>query len=77
VAANYIEANETLGSKDEIFRLKICKKEAKESCLWLSLIDCHDSDSLESEREKLIQESTELVRIFSSIVKKLEKRFLD
>ncbi len=31
VGANYIEANEKLGDKDLTFRLKIARKEAKES----------------------------------------------
>ena len=31
VGANYIEANEKLGDKDFVFRLKIARKEAKES----------------------------------------------
>jgi four helix bundle protein len=31
VGANYIEANEALSKKDFIFRLRICRKEAKES----------------------------------------------
>lgn len=35
VGANYIEANEKLGDKDFVFRLKISKKEAKESRYWL------------------------------------------
>ena len=39
VAANYIEANEKLGEKDLIMKLRICKKEAKETILWLRLID--------------------------------------
>ncbi len=38
VAANYIEANEKLGVKDFKFRLKISRKEAKESVLWLKLL---------------------------------------
>ncbi|HLZ16120.1 MAG TPA: four helix bundle protein [Cyclobacteriaceae bacterium] len=38
VAANYIEANEALSKKDFIYRLKVCRKEAKESRLWLDLI---------------------------------------
>lgn len=29
VGANYIEANENLGTKDKIYRFKICRKEAK------------------------------------------------
>ena len=39
VGANYIEANESLGKKDFLMRIRICRKEAKESCYWLRLID--------------------------------------
>ncbi|MCL6265150.1 four helix bundle protein [Flagellimonas myxillae] len=38
VGANYIEANEKLGDKDFYFRLKIARKEAKESGFWLRLL---------------------------------------
>ena len=38
IGANYIEANEKLGDKDFIFRLKISRKEAKESVYWLQLL---------------------------------------
>lgn len=38
-AANYIEANEALSKKDFIYRIRICRKETKESCLWLRLCD--------------------------------------
>jgi four helix bundle protein len=38
VAANCIEANEALGDKDRVMRFRICRKEAKESQLWLRLI---------------------------------------
>lgn len=40
VASNYIEANESFSNKDFIYRVKICRKEAKETCLWLRLIKC-------------------------------------
>ena len=40
VAANYIEANEAFSKKDFIYRVKICRKEAKETRLWLKLIKC-------------------------------------
>jgi four helix bundle protein len=39
VGANYIEANESLSKKDFLMRIKICRKEAKESRYWLRLID--------------------------------------
>jgi len=38
VGANYIEANESLSKKDFVMRIKICRKEAKESSYWLNLI---------------------------------------
>ena len=39
VGANYIEANEALSKKDFLYRLKICRKEAKESKYWICLLD--------------------------------------
>jgi four helix bundle protein len=68
VGANYIEANESLGKKDFLMRVRISRKEAKESRYWLKLIDCGDQDS--PKRDKLIQEATELMKIFGSIVEK-------
>lgn len=38
-ASNYIEANESISKKDFVHRIKICRKEAKESKLWLKLCD--------------------------------------
>jgi four helix bundle protein len=38
VGANYIEANESLSKKDFLMRIKICRKEAKETRYWLGLI---------------------------------------
>lgn len=69
-AANYIEANESISKKDFIMRIKICRKEAKESQLWLKLIDLSNNQALEINREKLIQETTQLTKIFGSILEK-------
>src|SRR5919198_3047655 len=41
VGANYIEANESLSKKDFVMRIKICRKEAKESRYWLRLIEAN------------------------------------
>ncbi len=71
VGANYIEANEALSKKDFVMRIKISRKEAKESVFWLRLIYV-DSQELENENRKLIQEATELKKIFSSICSKSE-----
>jgi four helix bundle protein len=69
VAANYIEANDALGKKDFLMRMRISRKESKESRLFLRLLDCGDSDELARERSRLVQEAQELKLIFSSIIK--------
>jgi len=71
IGANYIEANEALSRKDFIMRIKICRKEAKESRYWLNLIDC--GNTLENERKDLLRESTELTNIFGTIYRKSDK----
>ncbi len=70
IGANYREANEALGKKDFQMRIKISRKESKESAYWLRLIN--ETNSLENfkEAERLIQEATELKKIFSSIIEK-------
>lgn len=68
VAANYIEANEALSKKDFILRIKICRKEAKESRLWLKLTQ--PKSELAQEKVYLINESTEFTKIFGSILEK-------
>ena len=68
VGANYIEANEALSKKDFIMRIKICRKEAKETRYWLKLISCNEE--LMKEQANLIQESTELMKIFGAIIEK-------
>ncbi len=70
VGANYIEANEALGKKDFIMKIKICRKEAKESRYWLNLIDTFDEQDQENERKRLEKEATELMNIFGSISRK-------
>lgn len=68
--ANYIEANEALSKNDFSHRIKICRKEAKESRYWLRLVDINNQEALEKERKRLIQEATELMKIFGSILKR-------
>jgi four helix bundle protein len=70
VGANYIEANEALSKKDFAMRIKICRKEAKETRYWLELLDTADESSLELQRSKLVGESTELMNIFAAILRK-------
>ena len=72
VGANYIEANEALSKKDFLMRIKICRKEAKESAYWLKLVDPGDDSELKHVRDGLIQEATELTSIFGSILRNSE-----
>lgn len=68
VGANYIEANEALSRKDFVMRIKISKKETKESRYWLFLTE--PLAEQENERQRLIQESNELMKIFGAIIEK-------
>jgi len=67
IGANYIEANESLSKKDFLMRIKISRKESKESIYWLKLVETKDQ---EKSREALIGEATELMKIFGSIAEK-------
>ncbi len=53
-------------------RIKICRKEAKESRYWLRLIDTGDGKEQEKERGELEKEATEMMNIFGSILRKSE-----
>ena len=68
VGANYIEANESLSKKDFVMRIKISRKEAKESWYWLELTEPKEEQMME--KQDLIKEATELTKIFGSIVEK-------
>ena len=73
VGANYIEANENLGDKDLIFRLKIARKEAKESKNWLQLLNDLNPDQ-KTFSESLLFEIEELRKILSAIITKTSKQ---
>lgn len=67
-AANYIEANECLSRKDFFHRVRICRKEVKESRLWLNL--CEFTNELDLKKSQLVSETLELMKIFGSILEK-------
>jgi four helix bundle protein len=71
IGANYIEANESIGKKDFVMKIKTCRREAKESGYWLRLLDC--DGQLESAKAKLLAKSQELTKIFGAIVRKSEE----
>lgn len=52
-----------------MFRLKIARKEAKESLLWLKLLrDLNETEKVEI--ESLMQETDEIKKILSAIINK-------
>ncbi len=67
VAANYLEAQEGLSRKDFFYRIRVCRKEAREAGLWLRLLESGAEAALHQEREELVTEADELTRIFSAI----------
>ena len=68
VAANYIEANEAVSRKDFVLRLRIARKECKETNYWLRMTE--PSEMQAAAQKRLSEESTELVRIFSAIIER-------
>ena len=70
IAANYIEASDSLGKNDERMKLRISRREAKESVLWLKLL-LTDDKSLEEERLLLIDEAIQIKKILSNIILKV------
>jgi len=68
VGANYIEANESLSKKDFLMRLKISRKEAKESIYWLKLLGSDNESS--QDVSSLLKEAVELRNILSAIIGK-------
>jgi four helix bundle protein len=69
IGANYIEANESLSRKDFIYRMKVCRKEAKETWYWLELSS--PTKEFEDAKMRLMCESIELIKIFSAIISKV------
>ncbi len=72
VGANYREANDALGKKDFVHRLKIARKEAKETMHWLELIEEADPE-FKDRMQELKQEAKELKNILSAIISNAEK----
>jgi len=74
VAANWIEADEALSKKDFLMRVKICRKEAKESRLFLRLLDVGLMESTLSARDQLAVEVRELTLIFLRLSRRVDNR---
>jgi four helix bundle protein len=74
VGANYIEANENVGKGDLKYRLKVCRKEAKESIHFLGLCETFDDVEINKQREHLVDEAPQLRKIFSTMINKQESK---
>lgn len=71
VGANYIEANDALGRKDFMMRIRICRKEVKETAYFLRLLGDLNVPPLAIEARRLLVEADELRKIFSAILIKM------
>jgi four helix bundle protein len=68
IGANYAEACEAISNKEKRMKMSICRKEAKESTYWISLL-AHTNKGLDL--SGILCESIELTKIFATIVNKL------
>ena len=71
VSANYIEASDDLGKADAKMKLKIARREAKETIKWLDLSMTYENHELEKIKLDLIDEGQQIRKILSSIIIKL------
>jgi four helix bundle protein len=67
IGANYREANDALGYNDFVYRLKISRKEAKETLHWLELIATANPNK-SVVIDPLYKECNELIKILSSMI---------
>ncbi len=68
IGANYLEANEALSKKDFLMRVKISRKEAKESVYWLKLIMETNTKDIKENLLSSCREAIELKKILSKII---------
>ena len=73
IGANYEEAQSAYSRDDFKYKMGICLRETRESNYWLRIIKASNIIN-GKDLDFLIQESTELRMIFSSIMKKIHFR---
>lgn len=74
VGANYREANDALGKKDKIHRMRISRKEAKESHFFIELVIENNPD-FKKRILNLLDEADQLKKILSASIDGLSKTF--
>ena len=67
MGANYREANDALGKKDFSNKMKIARREAKETIHWLECIE-EANPEFKNRMQNLKQENIELKNILSQII---------
>lgn len=74
IAANYIEANNSVSKSDFAYRISISKKESAESCLWLRLLgETTQPEPLKEILRTLYREADEITRILATILRNSQK----
>jgi len=71
IGANYREANESDMKKDFTNKIRIAKKEARETIYWLELLN-NSNQQLSNNIEPILNESRELIKILASIYLKIK-----
>lgn len=76
MGSNYIEALEAASKRDFVYRLRVSRKETRESIHWLRLIKDANGEvgEIDLELKSLIQEGQEIKRIFTSSILTLEQK---
>lgn len=72
IGANYVEADEAGSKKEFIYRISVCRREARETQYWLRMI-VSAAPEIKDQARKLWQEAREFVLILSAIHRKAAK----
>lgn len=73
IGANYCEADDAHSRKEFIQKISFCRKEARETKYWLSVV-VESNPELKTESFKLWREARELNLIFAAIVNKMKRK---
>ena len=76
IGANYIEARGAMSKADFLYRIKLCRKEAKESAYWIELLFNQEPYCHTSVCKHLKREIQEMISIFTSIARTTEERHI-
>src|SRR4026207_2028800 len=71
IGANYIEASDPLGKADEKMKIRIARRESKETIHFISLFLTYENMDLENQRKDLVDECMQIRKILSAILIKL------